>query len=90
MGSTNSSNSNRLRELAEKKGVRAFLIDDADEIKPEWLDNVAVLGITAGASAPEVLVEGVIERCKMLTSATVSDLAGSEENVTFALPQALR
>ena len=90
VGSTNSSNSNRLRELAEKKGVPAFLIDNADEIKPEWLDNVSALGITAGASAPEVLVEGVIERCKKLTNATVSDLAGPEEHVTFALPKALR
>ena len=87
VGSTNSSNSNRLRELAEKKGVRAYLIDDADEIKPEWLDGATALGITAGASAPEVLVEGVIERCKALTSATVSDLTGPKENVTFALPK---
>ena len=90
VGSTNSSNSNRLRELAEKKGVRAYLIDDADEIKPEWLNGATALGITAGASAPEVLVEGVIERCKKLTSATVSDLAGPKENVTFALPKELR
>ena len=90
VGSTNSSNSNRLRELAEKKGVPACLIDDADEIMPEWLDGVKVLGITAGASAPEVLVEGVIKRCQELTSATVSDLTGPEENVTFALPKSLR
>lgn len=90
VGSTNSSNSNRLKELAEKKGVPACLIDDADEILPEWLDGVEVLGITAGASAPEVLVEGVIERCKELKSATVSDLTGPEENVTFALPRSLR
>jgi 4-hydroxy-3-methylbut-2-enyl diphosphate reductase len=90
VGSTNSSNSNRLKELAEKTGVPACLIDDADEILPEWLDGVEVLGITAGASAPEVLVEGVIERCKELKSATVSDLTGPEENVTFALPRSLR
>jgi 4-hydroxy-3-methylbut-2-enyl diphosphate reductase len=90
VGSTNSSNSNRLKELAEKKGVPACLIDDADEILPEWLEGVEVLGITAGASAPEVLVEGVIERCKELKSATVSDLTGPEENVTFALPRSLR
>jgi 4-hydroxy-3-methylbut-2-en-1-yl diphosphate reductase len=90
VGSTNSSNSNRLRELAEKKGVRSYLIDDADEIKQEWLDDVSVLGITAGASAPEVLVEGVINRCKELVPATVSDLLGPEENVTFALPKSLR
>jgi 4-hydroxy-3-methylbut-2-enyl diphosphate reductase len=90
VGSTNSSNSNRLRELAEKKGVRSYLIDNAEEIIPEWLDGVTALGITAGASAPEILVEGVIERCKSLVDATVSDLAGPAENVTFALPKALR
>ena len=90
VGSTNSSNSNRLRELAEKKGVRSYLIDDANEIKQEWLDDVSVLGITAGASAPEVLVEGVINRCKELVPATVSDLPGPRENVTFALPKSLR
>ena len=90
MGSTNSSNSNRLKELAEKKGVRSYLIDNADEINPEWIEGVEVLGITAGASAPEILVEGVIERCKQLTSATVSDLSGPAENVTFALPKSLR
>lgn len=90
VGSTNSSNSNRLRELAEKKGVRSYLIDDANEIKQEWLDDVSVLGITAGASAPEVLVEGVINRCKELVPATVSDLPGPQENVTFALPKSLR
>ncbi|HEC27766.1 MAG TPA: 4-hydroxy-3-methylbut-2-enyl diphosphate reductase [Gammaproteobacteria bacterium] len=90
VGSTNSSNSNRLRELAEKKGVRSFLIDNEDEIDPEWLQNINILGITAGASAPEDLVEGVILRCQKLTSATVSDLAGPVENVTFALPVLLR
>jgi 4-hydroxy-3-methylbut-2-enyl diphosphate reductase len=90
VGSTNSSNSNRLRELAEKKGVRSYLIDNADEIKPEWLDDIAILGITAGASAPEVLVEGVINRCKELVPATVSDMLGPKENVTFALPKSLR
>jgi len=90
VGSTNSSNSNRLRELAEKKGVRSYLIDNEDEIDPEWLQGVNVLGITAGASAPEDLVEGVIRRCQKLTSATVSDLAGPVENVTFALPKSLR
>ena len=90
VGSTNSSNSNRLREIAEKKGVRSYLIDDAGEIEPEWLDGVEMLGITAGASAPEILVEGVIERCKSLRPATVSDLSGPAENVTFALPKSLR
>jgi 4-hydroxy-3-methylbut-2-enyl diphosphate reductase len=90
VGSTNSSNSNRLREIAEKKGVKSYLIDDAGEIEPEWLDGVEMLGITAGASAPEILVEGVIERCKSLRPATVSDLSGPAENVTFALPKSLR
>lgn len=90
VGSTNSSNSNRLRELAEKRGVRAYLIDNEDDIKSEWLKGINVLGITAGASAPEDLVEGVIHRCQELTSASVSDLAGPIENVTFALPKSLR
>jgi 4-hydroxy-3-methylbut-2-enyl diphosphate reductase len=90
VGSTNSSNSNRLREIAEKRGVRSFLIDNAEQIDPDWLKGIDVLGITAGASAPEVLVEGVIERCKTITSATVSDLPGPAENVTFALPISLR
>lgn len=90
VGSTNSSNSNRLREIAEKKGVKSYLIDDAGEIEPEWLDGVEMLGITAGASAPEILVEGVIERCKSLRPGTVSDLSGPAENVTFALPKSLR
>ena len=90
VGSTNSSNSNRLKELAEKRGVPSFLIDNADEIDPQWLENVEVLGITAGASAPEILVEGVIKRCMELATATVRDLPGPVENVTFALPKSLR
>ncbi|MEA1889899.1 MAG: 4-hydroxy-3-methylbut-2-enyl diphosphate reductase [Pseudomonadota bacterium] len=90
VGSTNSSNSNRLRELAENKGVRAFLIDNEAEVDPDWLQDINILGITAGASAPEDLVEGVIRRCQELTSATVSDLPGPVENVTFALPKSLR
>ena len=90
VGSTNSSNSNRLRELAQKRGVNACLIDDASEIQPEWLDGVATIGLTAGASAPEVLVEGVIRRCKELGANRVENLNGPEENVTFALPKELR
>jgi len=89
-GSTNSSNSNRLRELAEKRGVRAHLIDDASEIDPAWLDGVDTIGITAGASAPEVLVEGVINRLRELGAVSVDNLAGPTENVTFALPVELR
>ena len=90
VGSTNSSNSNRLRELAKKRGINACLIDDASEIQPEWLDGVNTIGLTAGASAPEVLVEGVIRRCKDLGAISVENLKGPEENVTFALPKDLR
>ena len=90
VGSTNSSNSNRLRELAEKRGVRACLIDDASEIHADWLDGVNTVGLTAGASAPDVLVEGVIKRCRELGANSVEDLEGPEENITFALPQSLR
>jgi len=90
VGSTNSSNSNRLRELAQKRGVKSYLIDDASEIQPEWLDGVSTIGLTAGASAPEVLVEGVISRCRELGANSVENLDGPEENVTFALPQKLR
>jgi len=90
VGSTNSSNSNRLRELAEKRGVRACLIDDASEINADWLNGVNTVGLTAGASAPDVLVEGVIKRCRELGANSVEDLKGPEENITFALPQELR
>ncbi len=90
VGSVNSSNSNRLRELAEKQGVRAYLIDGAEDIKPEWLNNVKCIGVTAGASAPESLVEGVIEKLGLQVPIHVEELVGVAENMEFALPKELR
>ena len=86
----NSSNSNRLRELAEKQGVPAFLIDGAEDIKPEWLVNVKRIGVTAGASAPESLVTGVIEQLGQQVQASVVNLEGVAEHMVFALPKKLR
>ena len=90
VGSTNSSNSNRLRELAERCGARAYLVDDATQIDPAWLQGASGVGITAGASAPEVLVEDVVSTLKELGVGAVSNLEGREENITFSLPKALR
>ncbi len=90
VGSVTSSNSNRLRELAEKSGAVSYLIDGAEEIQPQWLEGVANVGITAGASAPEVLVRGVIEKLKSLGGKQVEELQGQEENITFVLPAELR
>ena len=90
VGSTNSSNSNRLRELAERCGASAYLIDDASMIDSTWLDDARAVGVTAGASAPELLVEEVIDTLRLRGIATVRDLEGREENVTFSLPKALR
>ncbi len=90
VGSVNSSNSNRLRELAERQGVEAHLIDGADEIQPGWIAGRKQIGITAGASAPEVLVRGVIDRLRDLGAGNVADLAGKPENMVFALPRELR
>ena len=90
VGSPNSSNSNRLRELAEKQGVPAYLIDGAEDIRREWLDGRRRVGLTAGASAPEGLVRDVIERLRSWGAAEVTELQGKPENVTFALPKELR
>ena len=90
VGSTNSSNSNRLRELAERCGARAYLVDDATQIDPAWLQGVSGVGITAGASAPEILVEDVVSSLKEMGVRAVSNLEGREENITFSLPKALR
>ena len=90
VGSTNSSNSNRLRELAERCGARAYLVDDASQIDPAWLQGASGVGITAGASAPEILVEDVVSALKELGVRAVSNLEGREENITFSLPKALR
>ena len=90
VGSVNSSNSNRLRELAEKQGVTAYLIDGAEGINPEWLVNVERIGVTAGASAPESLVADVIAQLSQQVSASVSEIEGVAERMVFALPRELR
>lgn len=95
VGSVNSSNSNRLSELAQReldsgRGAEAHLIDGAEFIRPEWLHGKRCVGVTAGASAPEVLVEGVIARLRELGAETVSELDGDPEDMVFALPKELR
>ena len=90
VGSVNSSNSNRLRELSEKEGCEAYLIDGAEFIKPEWLVGRKNIGVTAGASAPEVLVQGVIAKLQALGGGIVTELDGEPENIVFALPKELR
>lgn len=89
VGSPNSSNSNRLREVAEKSGARAHMVDRAEDIDSAWLLAVEKVGVTAGASAPEVLVAAVIERLRLLGVTTVADLSGVEEGIVFALPKSL-
>ena len=90
VGSNNSSNSNRLREIASKKGIAAYLIDDASQISEQWLEGCHVIGITAGASAPEILVQQVTEKVSKLCSADVREIEGVKEDITFALPRELR
>ena len=90
VGSRNSSNSNRLREVAELRGVPAYLVDNADGIDPAWIEGKRRIGVTAGASAPEVLVEAVIERLKRLGGASVRPLEGVPEKITFPLPKELQ
>ena len=90
VGSPNSSNSNRLRELAERQGVESYLIDGASEIDPAWVQGRTRIGITAGASAPDVLVRGVIDRLNELGATQVTELKGEPENMVFALPRELR
>jgi 4-hydroxy-3-methylbut-2-en-1-yl diphosphate reductase len=89
VGSPNSSNSNRLREVAENQGVAAFMVDNAMELDPAWILGKTVVGVTAGASAPEILVQQVIERLRELGAARVTPLQGIEEKVTFSLPRSL-
>jgi 4-hydroxy-3-methylbut-2-enyl diphosphate reductase len=89
VGSPNSSNSNRLREVAANLGVPAYMLDDAKDLKPEWFEGKQVVGVTAGASAPEVLVQAVIARLKLLGADSVSEMEGISERVTFPLPKAL-
>ncbi len=90
VGSRNSSNSNRLRELAERLGTTAYLVDDADQLQAEWLQGVATVGVTAGASAPEVLVQQVVARLQAIGGGEVCELGGKEEDVIFEVPQELR
>ncbi len=90
VGSPNSSNSNRLRELAQKQGVPAHLIDGAQDIRAEWLEGIRRVGVTAGASAPESLVNGVVERLREAGVKSVRELEGEVENMVFALPRELR
>ena len=90
VGSRNSSNSNRLRELAERLGTTAHLVDDADQLQAEWFQGVATVGVTAGASAPEVLVQQVVARLQVIGGGEVCELGGKEEDVIFEVPQELR
>ena len=90
VGSQTSSNSNRLREVAEILDTKAYLIDRAEQIDPEWLEGVERIGITAGASAPEVLVNNAVNWLCAIQTCQVSHLQGTEENVTFALPTELQ
>ncbi len=89
VGSQNSSNSNRLREVAQKMGTTAYMIDKAEDINPVWLENCARVGVTAGASAPEILVNQVVDQLKRLGVRSVRTLDGAEEHVTFPLPKGL-
>ena len=90
VGSPNSSNSNRLRELAERMNCRAYLIDNASEMTSSWLEGVQSVGVTAGASAPEVLIQEVLQQLQDWGGDLPSELSGIEENVIFSLPKALR
>ena len=90
VGSPNSSNSRRLKEVAVARGIDGYLIDNADEIDPAWLDGKTRIGVTAGASAPEVLVQNVLKRVTALTGASIAQLDGLEEGVSFPLPKELQ
>lgn len=90
VGSPNSSNSNRLRELAERQGSKAYLIDGVEDIQAEWLQGVASIGVTAGASAPEVLVQQVVQHLESMGATAATELSGRPENVTFSMPKELR
>jgi 4-hydroxy-3-methylbut-2-enyl diphosphate reductase len=89
VGATNSSNSNRLREIGEEVGLPSYLIADGSELDPKWLDGAKVIGLTAGASAPEVLVEDVIDRLRRLGPVEVSIMDGRQERIEFKLPAEL-
>lgn len=90
VGSPNSSNSNRLRELAERMGARAYLVDNADQIERSWLDGAGAVGLTAGASAPEILIQQVVSRLREWGGKSPREVSGREENVVFSMPKELR
>ncbi|MEK9951168.1 MAG: 4-hydroxy-3-methylbut-2-enyl diphosphate reductase, partial [Curvibacter sp.] len=90
VGSPTSSNSNRLREVAQKLGTSAYMVDNADELQPGWFEGKGRVGLTAGASAPEILVQQVIERIKALGAVAVRKMDGIEETVKFPLPKGLK
>ena len=90
VGSPNSSNSNRLRELADKRGITAYLIDNAGQMKQEWFKGINRVGITAGASAPEILVDAVVNQLREWFGATLSEDSGPKEQIVFQLPKELR
>jgi len=90
VGSKNSSNSNRLRELSNKLDTPSYLIDDADDIDPDWLKDMEIIGLTAGASAPEILVQNVVKRLKSLGVLQADEDQGQRETVEFSLPKALK
>ncbi|MEY2954116.1 MAG: hypothetical protein RLZZ401_2203 [Pseudomonadota bacterium] len=90
VGSPTSSNSNRLREVARKLGTESYMVDSADELRPEWFEGKTRVGLTAGASAPEVLVKQVIERVKALGAVSVRTMDGIQETVKFPLPKGLK
>jgi 4-hydroxy-3-methylbut-2-enyl diphosphate reductase len=87
VGSPNSSNSNRLRELAERMGKSAYLVDNADELEKDWFKPDSKIGVTAGASAPEILIKQVIQRYKIGVRLLRKSFNGREENITFSLPK---
>jgi 4-hydroxy-3-methylbut-2-enyl diphosphate reductase len=89
VGSQNSSNSNRLRELGEREGVPSYLIDHQDEIQPDWVNGKRSIGVTAGASAPEILVKQIIDHLRKLGVETVQEVDGQAETVTFKNPPEL-
>jgi 4-hydroxy-3-methylbut-2-enyl diphosphate reductase len=89
VGSPNSSNSNRLREVAQTRGAKAYMVDAADQLRPEWVQGKQRIGVTAGASAPEVLVQDVIARLREMGARRVTALPGTEENIVFPMPKGL-
>ncbi|HSC07326.1 MAG TPA: 4-hydroxy-3-methylbut-2-enyl diphosphate reductase [Steroidobacteraceae bacterium] len=89
VGSPNSSNSNRLREVAEQQGIPAYMVDNASELKPKWVAGKRVVGVTAGASAPEVLVKQVVDRLRQLGGGPAAEAKGIAEKVVFPLPKGL-